>query len=68
METIDVEVMVVKTTDAALLVQVDGHEDPVWIPKSQIDDTSEIDDQADPEDIGTLTIPEWLAREKGLTE
>lgn len=50
-----------RATDLAILVEVDGQE--VWIPKSQIDDDSEVY-EANTE--GDLIIPEWLAREKGL--
>ena len=54
------------TTDKAALVVVHGDQ-PVWIPKSQIHDDSEIffnEKEASME--GTLVIPEWLAIEKGL--
>lgn len=50
-----------KETDAALLCEIDGEE--VWIAKSQIADDSEV--QAE-DDVGTLTISEWLAKQKAL--
>lgn len=34
----------------------------IWLPKSQC----EIDDIKQPSKCGTLTCPEWLAKEKGL--
>ena len=55
---------VIRESDRAVLVRVDGAE--VWIPKSQIDDASEVWSlkNAGP---GDLVIPLWLAEEKGLT-
>ena len=35
----------------------------VWIPKSQIDDDSEVYREGD---TGSLVISEWIAEEKGL--
>lgn len=51
----------IRETPKAILVEVEGEE--FWIPKSQIDDESEVwqDDQE-----GELVIPLWLAEEKGL--
>ena len=43
-------------TDKAFLFEVDGEN--VWIPKSEIIDHNEEKEQ--------VTIPMWLAREKGL--
>lgn len=37
------------------------HEDLVWLPRSQIEHTSK-----EPSGIHIVTIPEWLARAKGL--
>jgi len=45
----------------ALLCSVDG--DSHWIPKSQIDDDSEVY-EANTE--GTLIIPRWLAEKNGM--
>lgn len=55
-------VRAIRDTSAAVLVDVDGIE--VWIPKSLIDEDSEVY-KADTD--GELIIPEWLATEKGLT-
>jgi hypothetical protein len=54
-------VTVSKETEAALLVNIEGEE--MWIPKSQIDDDSEVY-KKDTE--GTLVITEWIAKQKGL--
>lgn len=54
---VDIACMIRHETERAWLID-HGGKDPVWIPKSQ----AEID-----EDHGTiLTLPEWLAKEKGL--
>jgi hypothetical protein len=50
------DVIALKETEAALLVEIEGEE--FWIPKSQIDDDSEVY-KADTE--GTLIITLWLA-------
>ena len=48
-------------TDLAVLVDHGGN-DPVWLPKSQI--RRREDD--DVKNLSALTIPEWLALDKGL--
>lgn len=55
------DVEVVRATEDALLVLVEGEE--VWIPKSQIDDDSEVWREGQE---GALVIPEWLAEAKGI--
>lgn len=50
-----------RSTDKALLVEVDGEE--LWIPHSQIDDDSEVYREGD---AGQLVISEWIAKQKGL--
>jgi hypothetical protein len=56
LKLIDLMVEVVKSTEKAWFVETeDGLE--AWIPKSQ----AEFD-----EDTLTLTLPEWLAIDKGL--
>jgi hypothetical protein len=48
----------------AILVSSDGLEDSaVWLPRSQI----EYDRNASVGDIITVTMPEWLATDKGLS-
>lgn len=58
------EVTVVHATARALLVDYEGEE--VWIPKSAIDDDSEIYSGRQVGETGTLVIPYRLAEEKGL--
>lgn len=62
-ETVSFEgVEVVRETDKALLVLLDGDEH--WIPKGQIDDSSEVFSQASTG--GRLVITAWIAEKKGL--
>jgi len=51
---------VIKVTDKAMLVEVDGEEH--WLPLSQISD-SEVEERGE---SGFLYIPMWLAEEKEL--
>ncbi len=55
----DVEVK--KETEKALLCLIDGKE--LWIPKSQIDDDSEVFEEGH---YGTLIITQWIAEQKEL--
>ena len=50
-------------TDKAILVVVDG--DEVWIPKSVIDDDSEVYSVKSGRDGGTMLVAERFARSKG---
>lgn len=54
-------VKAIKETDLGLLCEIDGDEH--WIPKSQIDDESEVYEEGHE---GTLVVTEWIAKEKGL--
>lgn len=51
----------VKETDLAVLCEIDGEEH--WIPKSQIDDDSEVYGE---DHEGTLVISQWIADQKGI--
>lgn len=53
---------VLHETEAALLCEIDGQQ--VWIPKSQIDDDSEVYNAAT--SGGTLVVSQWIAEQKGL--
>jgi hypothetical protein len=55
------DVTVLRETDKALLCDIEGEE--MWIPKSQIDDDSEVYEDGTE---GTLIITQWLAAQKGL--
>lgn len=54
------ELTQVHETDGALFVSDGG--DPVWIPKSQLEDDPEYLDNG----LVRIVIAEWLAKEKGL--
>lgn len=61
-DTVEYEhMMVERETDAAILVIIDKRD--IWIPKSQIHETSEVRGDGD---TGTLVITEWIAKQKGL--
>lgn len=58
---LDVE-KVVKRTDRALLLRIDGEEH--WVPLSQISDEGDYDEG----DEGcTISVTEWIADQKGLS-
>lgn len=56
----DITVIVRRETDKAWLVDHGGRE-PCWLPKSQC----EIEPNRDGR-TSTLTMPQWLAEEKGI--
>jgi len=59
-ELVDLDVSLVHETEFAFLVTVDGEKD-IWIPKSQCEL-----DLGTAKRSGTLTLPRWLAEDKGL--
>jgi len=61
-ETVQIQnTKAVRETEKALLVEIEGEE--FWLPKSQIDDDSEVYKDGTE---GTLVIPLWLAEKHGL--
>lgn len=54
-----------RETDKALLVEVEETGEEYWIPKSQIQDDSEVYEKGHE---GKLVLPRWLAKEKGLAD
>lgn len=52
---------IVRETDAAFSLRVDGED--YWIPKSQISDPEDF--EAGDENV-TVSVTEWIARQKGL--
>jgi len=56
-------VEVLRETEKAFFVFDTDPQDAVWVPKSQI--VFE-DDNVGPGDTSVMTMPEWLAREKGF--
>lgn len=60
---VDIDVQVHAETDHAVLVSDDGERDhAVWLPLSQI----EIQMEEGGDGTATVSMPEWLATEKGL--
>lgn len=55
------ECRIVRETDAAFLIEHDGEEH--WIPKSQIADPDTY--EAGDEDV-TVSVTEWIAKQKGI--
>ena len=61
-ELVTIEMTIHHETDRAILASDDGNKShAVWLPRSQI----EIDDEDRPLTV-LVTMPEWLAIEKGL--
>jgi len=64
------EYEVLQMTEAALLVRPSGGGEKIWIPKSQLPDSSSDGNQiwreSERGDIAELIIPEWLAKKYGL--
>lgn len=54
---------VVRQTDKAVLVQVDGEE--YWLPLSQLDPSKEL---PEPDTLGVIHVAEWLAKQEHLPE
>lgn len=54
---VDIDVIIVHQTERAVLVKESDGAEGVWLPLSQVEvDTAD----------GVVTLPEWLALEKGL--
>jgi len=56
----EVQAEAIAETDAAILVQTEHGEE--WIPKSQIDDNSEVYEKGH---VGNLIVSQWIAKQKG---
>ncbi len=57
----DLEVRVLRKSEKALLVQDSATGREAWVPLSQCEFQC-----GEEEDVGTLTLPEWLAEAKEL--
>ena len=62
-ETFEVECCVLRRTEKAILVEIEDLDEEIWIPKSQID---EWDESKKNNEISSIFIPLWLAKEKRL--
>ncbi len=63
-KTVDVDVTIKAITDKALLVVTEDMAE-TWIPKSQISPYGDLGPDAKRDDSGTMTVSEWIARQKG---
>lgn len=61
-ELIDITVQKLHETGKAVLVTDSAAENAVWLPKSQI----EIEENSFSKGLYIVTLPEWLAKNKGL--
>ena len=61
-DLIDIDVEVTHRTEKAVLVHTGIKEKSVWLPLSQV----EVEPNGAFDGIETVTLPEWLALEKGL--
>ena len=57
---IDIEVLIIHLTEKAVLAAADETDEGVWLPLSQV----EVD--GDPGSMGIISLPKWLAQDKGL--
>lgn len=61
-DLIDISVIVTVQTTRAVLVHEGDPGEQVWLPRSQI----ELEPEPDGDGYYTVTMPIWLAKEKGL--
>lgn len=62
-DIVDIDVYLHHRTEKAVLVSLDGEKkNAVWVPLSQV----ELERNPDMPRAYVLTLPEWLALEKGL--
>lgn len=63
-ESFQIEVEVKAKSSDALLV-IDDEDNEVWIPLSQIMSDSDITEDSEPGDTGELSVPKWIAKDRG---
>jgi hypothetical protein len=51
-----------RETAEAVLIYLDDVGDEVWIPRSQIHESSDVQDEGD---VGSVVVTNWLAKERG---
>lgn len=62
--TVELEVVVKRVTDKALLVEIDGVGQ--WLPRSQIVDGGTLGADAEEGDEGDMLVTAWWAKEHGV--
>jgi hypothetical protein len=66
-DLIDVTVQMHADTEKAVLVSDDGDKGKaIWLPKSQIEIAFHPSMKERGKGVATITLPEWLAKDKGL--
>lgn len=63
-DPVELSVAFIRATDEAVLVTEDGDRE-VWLPRSQLTTDSDIEHLTEGE-VFEVSLPEWLAYEKGL--
>lgn len=58
-DPVTIDCRIVHSTEKA--VKIDDGKNIVWVPKSSIEEEDDLD-----ENTKSITIPEWMAKEKGL--
>ena len=58
---VDLEMIYIMGTDRAVGVKADEEAEMIWLPRSQVECDADIIG-----DVCEVTMPEWLAKEKGL--
>lgn len=61
-EMISVYGKIVQETDKAILLDLNIGDEPVWLPKSEIEYCGDVDDETE------VSMPDWLAAEKSLSD
>lgn len=62
----EIKVYFLHQTDSAILVNLDGGNEGVWLPKSQIEWDGSDGYEPKRRAVITVTAPEWLLMDKGL--
>lgn len=66
-DLVDITVQMHVETEKAILVSDDGDKDnAVWLPKSQVEVEFHPSMKERGNGIATITLPEWLAKDKGM--
>ena len=61
-DLVDLDVEILGETNMAICIRDDEDGGKIWLPKSQIEIKRNINDRK----MAVVTLPEWLAIEKGL--
>jgi hypothetical protein len=62
-DPVELEVAIVSVRPSSVRIEIDGARH--WLPRSVVEYDGELD-HAQPGELVEITVPEWLAYEKGL--